>query len=131
MIAYCSRHSCKQLLKDELLSFGCRVWSLCTLSWYLVSCGIHQGKYPCSKTIYEEKFWICAAPLENMIDDFEQSICFSLTTCLRKYHCCHLRKSFARNASPRIKRYIFVKYPWVKSDICVTTTSTASKTRKN
>lgn len=71
MIAYFGRHGCKQFLKGKPLRFGYKVWSLCTPSGYLINFEIYKGKIPRSRTIFETKFGKCAAPLRNMIEDFD------------------------------------------------------------
>ncbi len=74
MIEYYGRHSMKQYLKDKPVPFGFKVWSLCTPSGYMANFEIYQGKNPRSKTLYEERYGKCIAPLFNMIDDFEEHI---------------------------------------------------------
>lgn len=74
MIEYYGRHGMKQYLKDKPIPFGYKVWSLCTTSGYLANFEIYQGKNPRSKTLYEEKYGKCIAPLFNMIDDFDDHV---------------------------------------------------------
>lgn len=74
MIEYYGRHGMKQCLKQKPVPFGYKVWSLCTPAGYLANFEIYQGKNPRSKTLYEEQYGKCIAPLFNMIDDFEDHI---------------------------------------------------------
>lgn len=74
MIEYHGRHSMEQYLRDKTVPFGYKVWSLCTPSGYMANFEIYQGKNPRSKTIYEERYGKCIAPLFNMIDDFDEHI---------------------------------------------------------
>ncbi|XP_050329110.1 piggyBac transposable element-derived protein 3-like [Bactrocera neohumeralis] len=73
MIAYYGRYGCKQFLKGKPIRFGYKVWSLCTPSGYLVNFDIYQGRNPRSNTEYEQCFGKCAAPLINMINDFDEN----------------------------------------------------------
>lgn len=74
MIEYYGRHSMKQYLKEKPIPFGFKVWVLCTVSGYTVNFEIYQGSNPRSKTLYEEQFGKCIAPLFNMIDDFDDPV---------------------------------------------------------
>lgn len=74
MIEYYGRHSMKQYLKDKPIPFGFKVWVLCTISGYTVNFEIYQGANPRSKTLYEELYGKCIAPLFNMIDDFDDQV---------------------------------------------------------
>ncbi|XP_049313796.1 piggyBac transposable element-derived protein 3-like [Bactrocera dorsalis] len=74
MISYFGRHGCKQFIKGKPLRFGYKVWSLCTISGYLVNFEIYQGNNPRANSTYEQTFGKCAAPLLNMIDDFTPAV---------------------------------------------------------
>lgn len=74
MIEYYGRHGMKQYLKEKPIPYGFKVWVLCAVLGYIVNFEIYQGANPRSRTLYEEKFGKCIAPLFNMIDDFDDHI---------------------------------------------------------
>lgn len=74
MIEYYGRHAMKQYLKEKPVPFGFKVWSLCTRHGYLVNFEVYQGRNPRSKTVHEESFGKCIAPLFDMIEDFEPDV---------------------------------------------------------
>lgn len=74
MIEYYGRNGMKQCIKRKPVPFGLKVWSLCRPSGYMANFEIYQGKNPRSKTLYEESYGKCIAPLFNMIDDFDDHI---------------------------------------------------------
>ena len=74
MIKYFGKHSCKQFIRGKPIRFGYKMWCLNSVSGYLVSFDMYQGKNPRANTAYENDFGKCAAPLMCMIDEFPENL---------------------------------------------------------
>ena len=73
MVAYYGKHSCKQFIRGKPIRFGFKVWSLNTVSGYLVNFEVYQGMNPRRNSTYDENFGKAAAPLVQMIEDIREA----------------------------------------------------------
>lgn len=69
MVEYFGRHGCKQHIRGKPIRFGFKIWSLCTVSGYLVAFDVYQGKSLSMPSEYDELFGKSSAPLVKLLDD--------------------------------------------------------------
>lgn len=70
VVKYFGKHGCKQFLKGKPIRFGYKVWSLNTVSGYLVNFDVYQGKSLEMPEDMDFVFGKPTAPLVKMIQEF-------------------------------------------------------------
>ncbi|KAG5883436.1 hypothetical protein JTB14_019042 [Gonioctena quinquepunctata] len=74
MIKYYGKHSCRQFIRGKPIRIGYEMWSLNSVTGYLVNFDMYQGKNPRANTVYENHFGKCAAPVMCMIDEIPEDM---------------------------------------------------------